>query len=135
MSEFSYQVGDSFEGGPIELQKYIHEILSVGGEFEYAGNLVTLTRLPDSVKTVDEIVANTIAAIEAAQPEPVEAPAQPVVEPEPVVEPPAPEPVEEVVAVPVPEVDDELAIAPEPPAPVRRGRKPKAVNAVPVEEK
>lgn len=112
MSEFPYEVGDTFEGGPIYLQRYIGEILAVGGEFDYDGNVVTLTYLPwDYTKEVKAEVALEPVVEEA----PV---AEPVVEEASVVEPVKEAPVAE------PVVEE----APTPKAPVQRGRKPKVVE-------
>jgi len=85
MSEFLYEVGDSFEGGPIEIQRYIHEILSVGGRFSYAGNVVTITELPGKpvVAPVEEPKVEktvTVKEFPAEAPEPVVPEAEELVE-------------------------------------------------------
>lgn len=90
MSDFLYEVGDEFEGGPIELQKYIHAILSVGGEFKYEGDTVTIVALPGKEAKVASEFPHPVEEVVIPAPEPVIE--EPIVEeaPEPVVEEPAP---------------------------------------------
>lgn len=91
------EVGDSFDGGPIEQGYFISAVMAAGGEVEIDGNVVTILQLPKAPKS------------EAKAPE----------SPKPVEK--APEPVEE-----VKEVDPEIAIAPEPKPAAKPGPKPKA---------
>lgn len=57
MSSFDFEVGDSFEGGPIELQRYIGQILGAGGKFALKGEVVTITYLPPKKeKKVEPVV-------------------------------------------------------------------------------
>lgn len=135
MSDYRYdpellEVGDTFEGGPIEMGYFISSILSIGGTVSISGETATVTGLPGKKEDkslepaalveevpaeVEAIVAATVAAIEAEALSPAEDLAA----------------IEEVVVeeVPVPEV------APEPkPIPKPRGRKPKAAPVSTVEE-
>lgn len=110
MEYFPYEVGDAFEGGPIELAHYISLILSVGGEFTYIGDVVTIVALPG--KSPVEAVAKA---------EPVkEVKAEPVKKVEPVKEEVKVE-VEEV-RVEIPEISIPPKFQP------KRGRKPRASN-------
>lgn len=100
------EVGDTFQGGPIEQGDFILAVMASGGEVEIDGNVVTILQLPKAkaVKApvavpaeVEAVVAATIEAIE-------EPPLVDLAAEEAVVEAPAPSP--------------------------RRGRKPKAVAPV-----
>jgi hypothetical protein len=40
---FEYEVGDEFEGSPIQASKFISAVQAVGGVVEIDGNLVRIT--------------------------------------------------------------------------------------------
>lgn len=94
------EVGDTFDGGPIEQSYFISSVMAAGGEVEIDGNVVTILQLPKAPKS------------EAKAPE----------APKPVEE--APAPVEE-----VKEADPEVAIAPEPKPAAKPGPKSKESSA------
>lgn len=96
------EVGDSFEGGPIEQGYFISAVMAAGGEVEIDGNVVTILQLPKAPKS---------EAKAPASPAPVEV---------------TPEPVEEAKEEAPKEVDPEVAIAPEPKPAAKPGPKPKA---------
>lgn len=73
MSDFPYEVGDSFDGGPIELNQYISQILAAGGTFEYIGDTVVITELP---AVEPEVKADTEPEPKSDKPE-VKADAEP----------------------------------------------------------
>lgn len=44
------EVGDSYQGGPVELNRFISAVLGRGGEIEVDGNVVTILQLPKTPK-------------------------------------------------------------------------------------
>lgn len=47
------EVGDTFEGGPIEQSYFISAIMAAGGEVEIHGNIVLIVDLPKKTKAVE----------------------------------------------------------------------------------
>lgn len=47
------EVGDTFEGGPIEQSYFISAIMAAGGEVEIHGNVVLIVDLPKKTKAVE----------------------------------------------------------------------------------
>lgn len=50
MADTSYEVGDSFEGSPIELNRWVSPIWALGGRVEFDGNFAKIVYLPPSNK-------------------------------------------------------------------------------------
>lgn len=45
---YDYSVGDEFEGGPIELNRWLSPVWAIGGRVEFDGNKATIVYLPPS---------------------------------------------------------------------------------------
>lgn len=105
MSEFLYEVGDEYEGSPIQQSRFISEVLTHGGLVGIDGNIVRILYLPGKGSIFDD---------------------EPAPAPEPVVE-EVVEAVEEIAPAPEPEVEvfenegGAVEEAPKP-APKRAGR-------------
>jgi hypothetical protein len=72
MSEFLYEVGDEFEGGPIQQNKFITEVLQHGGLVGIDGNIVRILYLPGKGSIFDEepvksVVVNYVSDEEVAR--------------------------------------------------------------------
>lgn len=50
MANLEYQEGDSFQGSPIELNRWVTPIWSAGGRVEFEGDTATIVYLPSEVK-------------------------------------------------------------------------------------
>lgn len=61
MADTSYEVGDSFEGSPIELNRWVSPIWAIGGKVEFDGNFAKIIYLPPSNK-VEKVPEPVIAA-------------------------------------------------------------------------
>lgn len=96
------EVGDSFDGGPIEQGYFISAVMAAGGEVEIDGNVVTILQLPKAkapvapetvVEVVPEPVVEEAPLVDIAAEEAViEAPKPPASKPGPKPKPaPAPE--------------------------------------------
>lgn len=125
MSDYKFdtdylEVGDIFEGSPIEQSYFISAVMAAGGEIEIDGNKVVILQLPK--KEVPQAKAPVSVPVVETAPEPVEEKV-----PEPVVEEP-----------PLVDLASEEAVIEEPPAPApapalapapKNARKPKAAPA------
>lgn len=46
MANLNYEVGDTFEGSPIELNRWVSPIWAIGGRVEFDGSTATIVYLP-----------------------------------------------------------------------------------------
>lgn len=65
------EVGDSFEGGPIEQSYFISAVMAAGGEIEIDGDVVTILQLPKA-KSEAKAPESPKAVEEAPKEEPKE---------------------------------------------------------------
>lgn len=73
MSEFLYEVGDEFEGSPIQQSRFITEVLQNGGLVGIDGNIVRILYLPGKGSIFDDETPKTVVVNYVSDAELVEA--------------------------------------------------------------
>lgn len=73
MSEFLYEVGDEFEGSPIQQSRFIAEVLQHGGLVGIDGNIVRILYLPGKGSIFDDETPKTVVVNYVSDAELVEA--------------------------------------------------------------
>lgn len=116
-----YFVGDSFQGSPIELNRWISPVWAIGGRVEFDGDTATVVYLPPSYHPEEDLTEEYIKSFTRQ----VEVEAESVLDEE--VE------IETVVKAPTPiveedDVEDPVAEAPAPKPFTTRGRPKKSIT-------
>lgn len=129
MSENIYELGDEFEGGPAEISRWITEVTSKGYDFHLSKEgVLTIISVPGNQEKKSEAKA-PVAAVEVVEVEEVSEIAEEAVA---TIKAEVTEAVEEAIDAAV-EVVEEV-VEEVKPAPVKRGRKPKATAPETTEE-